>query len=142
MTLVNAPPKPAISTGMGWKCQPAKTATRATRVGGRPAPRLSLYRARGGRLFWYHPHPHGRTAFQVASLAKADSRARRALAAAADGIDERVLMITDQRLLADGRIALHSDARLDGRPRRRPAAGQRPIPAGAERALAAGCACA
>ena len=34
----------------------------------------------------------------------------------ADGIDERVLMITDQRLLADGRIAPHSDADwMDGR---------------------------
>lgn len=68
-------------------------------------------------LFWYHPHPHGRTAAQVAMGLAGPIRVRRHdEPLPVDGMDEQVLMITDQRLLADGQIAPHSDADwMDGR---------------------------
>jgi bilirubin oxidase len=65
--------------------------------------------------YWYHPHPHGHTAEQVyRGLAGAFLvRARQDPLA---GIPERLLLMSDLKLAADGRIAPNdADDRMNGR---------------------------
>lgn len=117
MTLVNALPEASNIHWHGLEVPASEDGhpRDAVEAGQRRAYRFTVPEVDG--LFWYHPHPHGRTAFQVAMGLAGPIRVRGGRSPLpADGIDERVLMITDQRLLADGRIAPHSDADwMDGR---------------------------
>jgi bilirubin oxidase len=93
----------APSTGTACRCRQTRTAIRWTRLAA-GADRVYAFELPEGSAgsYWYHPHPHGRTAEQVyRGLAGAF-----VVKAKADPIPaaygDTVLMFTDLRLAADG----------------------------------------